>query len=365
MSTRVLLHAFSTFALGGPQARFVQLANALGSGYEHIVVAMDNRYEAGDRLLPQVRWRPMKHQWAKGGMLTNRGECRRLLRQLRPDLLLSYNWGAIEWAAANLPRMVPQVHVEDGFGPDEALGQLPRRVWTRRALLGLGRVPVVVASRRLEAMACEAWRLAPDSVHYLANGVKLPDREPDLGVKVDHGDRPLCIGTLAGLRPEKNLARMIRAFAAVRARWPARLVLVGEGPQRAKLQALAQSLGVANDVEFTGYLTNPGVRLAEFDLFALSSDTEQLPMALLEAMALGIPTVATRVGDIEAVLAGVAPGNLCEPNDEAFEKALFSAIEQRPRWPDWAEKGRAVVQSRYSEHQMLQSWQNVFDGRLN
>ena len=88
---------------------------------------------------------------------------------------------------------------------------------------------------------------------------------------------------------------------------PARLVLVGEGPQRAELQALAQQLGVATDVEFTGYLSNPGDRLKEFDLFALSSDTEQLPMALLEAMALGLPVVATRVGDIEAVLSEVSP----------------------------------------------------------
>lgn len=365
MPRRVLLHAFSTFALGGPQARFVQLANALGPDYEHIVVAMDNRFEAGERLQPQVRWRPLRLPVRKGGLLANRAEFRRQLQQLRPDLLLSYNWGAIEWVAANLPRRVPQVHVEDGFGPEEAHAQLPRRVWTRRVLLGLGRVPVVVASKRLEAMACQTWRLASGRVHFLANGVKLLEAAPAASALADHDSPSLCIGTLAGLRPEKNLARLIRAFAAVRRRWPARLVLVGEGPQRAELQALVDGLGLAQDVEFTGYLTDPGVRLAGFDLFALSSDTEQLPMALLEALARGMPVVATRVGDIEALLADVSPGNLCAPDDAAFEHALIGAIEQRPQWADWIRKGRELVASRYSERQMLRSWQAVFDGHLN
>lgn len=364
MSTRLLLHAFSTFALGGPQARFVQVANALGSSYEHLVVAMDNRYEAGDRLLPSVRWHRLSSQMDKGSLLDNRSRCRRLLQELRPDLLLSYNWGAIEWAAANLPRLVPQVHVEDGFGPDEAHVQLPRRVWTRRALLGLGRVPLVVASRRLEAMACDTWRLPSRQVHYLANGVRLPETRRDNLSRMGGSDRPLCIGTLAGLRPEKNLARLIRAFAAVRARWPARLVLVGEGPKRAELQALAEHLGVASDVEFTGYLASPGDRLKDFDLFALSSDTEQLPMALLEALALGLPVVATRVGDLEALLSEVSSGSLCEPDDEAFQHALCAAVEQRTLWADWGKRGRALVAARYSEHDMVLSWQRVFDGLL-
>jgi glycosyltransferase involved in cell wall biosynthesis len=177
-------------------------------------------------------------------------------------------------------------------------------------------------------------------------------------------DRPLCIGTLAGLRPEKNLSRLIRAFAAVRARWPARLVLVGEGPKRAELQALAEQLGVATDVEFTGYLSNPGDRLKDFDLFALSSDTEQLPMALLEAMALGLPVVATRVGDLEALLSEVSSGSLCDPDDEAFKQALCTAVEQRSQWADWGKRGRALVASRHSEHNMVLSWQRVFDGLL-
>lgn len=101
---RHLLHAFSTFQLGGPQARFVELANALGPMFRHTVVAMDNRFDAGERLHPSVNWAPMTLKVIKGGALANRASFRQVLRSLQPDLLMSYNWGAIEWAAANLPR---------------------------------------------------------------------------------------------------------------------------------------------------------------------------------------------------------------------------------------------------------------------
>lgn len=358
---RVLLHAFSTFKLGGPQARFVQLANAMGPGYRHLIVAMDNCFDAGERLDPSVSWEPMRLDVVKGGALANRGAFRALLQRLKPDLLLSYNWGAIEWAAANLPRVVPHVHVEDGFGPEEAHRQLPRRVWMRRVLLGWNRVSVVVASRNLERMATGTWKLPASRVRFIPNGVDIP-----AGARVaDDADRAVRIGTVAGLRPEKNIARLIRAFAGVRALRPARLIVVGDGPQRAELQALAQHLDVAADVEFTGYLRDPSARLRDFDLFALSSDTEQLPIALLEAMAVGMPVVATRVGDVGDILSDVSPDNLCTPQDGAFAAALSLALERRPMWPAWASAGREKVQASYSQALMTTQWKRVFDGQLH
>lgn len=360
---RVLLHAFSTFKLGGPQARFVQLANALGPAYRHVIVAMDNCFEAGERLDASVHWEPMPLSLVKGGGLANRSALRAVLVRLKPDLLLSYNWGAIEWAAGNFPRVVPQVHVEDGFGPEEARGQLPRRVWMRRVLLGWRRVPVVVASRNLERLATDVWKLPASCVTFVPNGVDVPAAAR--GAR--HGDalaQPVCIGTVAALRPEKNIARLLRAFAAVRSRTAARLVVVGDGPQRTELQALALELGVERDVEFAGYLKDPSARLAEFDLFALSSDTEQLPLALLEAMAVGMPVVATNVGDVGEILADVCPDNLCDAEDASFTSVLSRALEARSLWSNWAEAGRHKVQQMYSKALMTAHWQQVFDGQL-
>ena len=359
---RTLLHAFSTFKLGGPQARFVQLANAFGPRYRHVIAAMDNCFDAGERLGPHVNWQPLPLQIKKGGALANRSAFRQVIQDQHPDLLLTYNWGAIEWAAANWPMRVPQIHIEDGFGPEEANQQLPRRVWTRRVLLGWAGKPVVVISRTLQHIATQVWKLPENQVQFIPNGVAIPEIYIKKRALAQTDQAQITIGTVAGLRPEKNIARLVKAFAAVRARQPARLVVVGGGPELPALQALAARLGVAEDVEFAGYLADPISRLVEFDLFALSSDTEQLPIAMLEAMACGIPVVATRVGDVPLMVPRIENLPLPEPTDAGFATALLCAITQRNMWEKWAIVGRDIVLKNYSIERMQAEWKYLFDG---
>ena len=81
------------------------------------------------------------------------------LRALRPDLLLTYNWGSIEWAAVNrLWPIAPHIHLESGFGPEEANAQLPRRVIARRLALARAR-KIIVPSENLVRIATEIWRM--------------------------------------------------------------------------------------------------------------------------------------------------------------------------------------------------------------
>src|SRR6478752_343479 len=96
---------------------------------------------------------------------------RRLLRQWRPSLLATHNWGAIEFAMANTPPVTRHVHVVDGLGPEEQSRQLRRRVLLRRMVLK--RTPVVLPSRALVSIASDVWKLPPPLVHYLPNGVDL------------------------------------------------------------------------------------------------------------------------------------------------------------------------------------------------
>ena len=115
------------------------------------------------------------------------------------------------------------------------------------------------------------------------------------------GDGPI-IGTVAALRAEKNLARLLRAFHLAVQDTPGRLVVIGDGPERAALEALASKLGVADRVFWAGHVPDPAELIKAFDIFAMSSDTEQMPISLLEAMAAGLPTAATDVGDIKQML---------------------------------------------------------------
>ena len=235
----LLLHVFPSFGTGGPQVRFATLANRLGGRFRHAVVAMDGRQEARALLDPALDIRFPQVGALKGDTRGNLRRFRTALRDIAPDLLVTSNWGSIEWALAQIGTGVPHLHMEDGFGPEEHARQMPRRVLARRLLLR--RATVVLPSRLLWRIATETWRLPQASVRRLPNGVdvaRFADASPRKGVQ------PVVIGTVAALRPEKNIGRLIRAVARLPAAMPARLVIVGDGPERAALQAQAVAEGV-------------------------------------------------------------------------------------------------------------------------
>lgn len=323
MIAPLLLHVYPTFAVGGAQARFAAIANHFGRRWRHAIVAMDGNIACRERLDPGLDVSFPVVEIRKGDTLDTVWRLRRVLAVLRPQTLMTANWGAIEWAMANAFVGIRHVHVEDGFGPEERDTQLRRRVLTRR--LVLRRCTTVLPSQTLLKIALDTWRLPPGGVRYIPNGVDLS--------RFSAAPRPATdtpvIGTVAALRPEKNLSRLIRAFALATADQPGRLVIVGDGAERAMLEALAAGLGVADRVNFTGHLRDPQSAYAGFDIFALSSDTEQMPLSVLEAMASGLPVAATDVGDVRGMLA--APGRAyVTPLDDAALAASLRALLANP-----------------------------------
>jgi glycosyltransferase involved in cell wall biosynthesis len=297
LDPRHLLHVFPSFAVGGAQMRFVTLANALGDRYRHTVLALDGDYACAQRVAADVCVRYETISAPKQATLGNVRRFRRRLRDLAPDVLITHNWGAIEWAVANIPPLARHIHIEDGFGPEERSAQIRRRVLTRRWVLS--RSTVVLPSRNLWRIATEIWRLDPGRVRYVPNGIDI-----DWFTRVEHMARDVVVvGTVAGLRAEKNIARLLHAFRLVCASVPTRLHIVGDGPERRALQELAQRLGLEAHVEFMGQVNDPVTAYRSFDIFALSSDTEQMPLSVLEAMASGLPIAATDVGDVPAMVA--------------------------------------------------------------
>ncbi|MGH8337805.1 MAG: glycosyltransferase, partial [Gammaproteobacteria bacterium] len=111
----------------------------------------------------------------------------------------------------------------------------------------------------------------------------------------------IVVGTIAGLRTVKNLPRLVRAVAAAGPN--VRLAIVGEGPERATIVAEAQRLGIADRLMMPGFLRDPARYIRLFDIFALSSDSEQYPISLVEAMASALPAVSTDVGDVRDIVA--------------------------------------------------------------
>ena len=299
------LHVFSTFAVGGPQRRFATLAEACGETFAHHVVATDGNFDCARMVAHPDRVKYYTLAVAKGRLPVpgNLHRFRRLTRSLEADVLVTYNWGAIEAALAN--RFWPvarHVHVEDGFGPEEAAGrQLRRRVLMRRLALS-GRTRILVPSRTLERVATETWGFDPRRVRWIPNGIDCQQLDASAAAVAGArppGEKPV-VGTIATLRPEKNLGGLLKAFLRV-ADQADGLVIAGDGPERAALQAEAGRLGLADRVSFIGHV-DPAALFGRIDVFALSSDTEQMPYSVIEAMACGLPVAATDVGDLRAML---------------------------------------------------------------
>lgn len=231
---------------------------------------------------------------------------RRLSRYMQQfDLVLTYNWGAMDAVGARrlFPTGVPPlIHHEDGFNADEAARLNWKRNLFRRLMLPAAHA-LVVPSTRLELIASKIWRQS-GRIRRIANGIDIDlytsPPVPGAIPRLERGGGDIVVGTIAGLRPVKNLPRLVRAFAAMPV--PARLVIVGEGPERAAILAEARACGIEDRLLLPGFLAEPHRYVGHFDIFALSSDSEQAPISLIEAMAAGLPVASMDVGDIKAMV---------------------------------------------------------------
>lgn len=318
----LVMHVFPSFAVGGAQVRFAALANHFGAAFRHVVVSLDGDLTCRERLEPDLDVVFPPVEAAKNAMLANAWRFRRILRNWRPDVLVTCNWGAIEFALANIVPVARHLHVVDGFGPEERRTQIRRRVLVRR--VALGRTPLVLPSQNLVRIARDIWKLPPRVIRYVPNGIDLARFATDGSAR--GAAEPGCgfgigpvIGTVAALRPEKNISRLLRAFARLAS---GRLVIVGDGAERPDLQALAGELGVAERVEFAGHQADTPAFYARFDVFALSSDTEQMPLSVIEAMASGLPIVSTDVGDVRLMVAAENAPFITRLDDDGMTEAL-------------------------------------------
>ena len=305
MSAPRILHIFSTFAPAGPELRAVSLIRTLGDSYQHSILAIDGCTDAAKMLPDRADVKVLEAPPRAGTMKTVR-RLRAIIRSVQPDLVCTYNWGAMDGTMAAVGCKVPVIHHEDGFNVDESKRFKRRRIWWRRALLPLTQ-RVVVPSVQLEKIALDLWKLKPEKIQRIANGID-PSRfnaaDGNAALRQDLGiPQSAClVGFMGHLRPVKNAARLLEAAAPLAEEHELHLLIIGDGEERSQLESLAEQPPLKGRVHFTGHLEDPRAHLRATDIFALSSDSEQHPVALLEAMASSLPVASTRVGDVEHIL---------------------------------------------------------------
>ena len=146
----------------------------------------------------------------------------------------------------------------------------------------------------------------------------------------------------------KGLARLLDAFASIAGDCRGKLVLVGEGPLEGELRRQAEACGIADRVEFAGFLDRDGVRdrLQRAALFVSPSEYEGFPLTLLEALAAGAPVVSTRTGPL-AGNANALPVRAVESTAAALAAAMLHVLSHPAETARLAEDARRVVEARY------------------
>lgn len=303
-----ILHVHGSFNLGGKEARAVQLMNIWGDKARHSIVSADpDAMGARAAIDPGVAVDfPDGPSFAGKPGLARYKVITAFLKRF--DLILTYNWGSMDavmahrlaGASAGLP---PLIHHEDGFNADEAVRLKTKRNLFRRLALQRSH-GMVVPSVRLETLARTVWKQPAHKVHLIRNGIDVaryaPPPAPDAIPGLRRSPGKLLVGTLAGLRPVKNIPRLVRAVAAHKDRL--QLVVVGEGPEHDAILAEAARQGMG-DIHMAGFMDRPWRFVGLFDIFALSSDSEQFPISLVEAMAAGVPVASMDVGDVANMVA--------------------------------------------------------------
>lgn len=205
---------------------------------------------------------------------------------------------------------------------------------------------VTTVSRDLAAAAARLAGIDPESVHVVPNGVDCAFWTP-AGAPPAEDAAPTFV-SVGRLAPVKGLDLLIAAFAEVRARFPrARLEIIGGGEEEERLRALARQRGVADAVAFTGPLPPPAVRdrLRRAFAFVLPSRSEGMPLALIEAMATGLASIATRVGGVPEVLAPQAGVVVAPERADLLAEAMAAMLENRGRTRDAGRAAHRIAQT--------------------
>ena len=351
-----VLHVVPGLGPGGMELVMAGVIRGLSDGMRHSIACLKGEPEIAESLPPQTdihcfRSRPNEPQLpARLG---------RLIRALRPSVIHARNWGAWPDTAVGrllAPPPVPLIFSFHGLG---RAGYMPLRRRAASRILVRMTSHLFTVSLQSKRMLMARWGWPEGKVQVIPNGVDTERFRP-----ADRPRRPgpVVVGSVGNLRPVKNHALLLRACAELARRGlRVKVRIAGEGELRAELQALADALGLGGRVELPGRVRDVPGFLHGLDVFVLSSDSEQHPNALNEAMACGLPCIATDVGSVEEILAGGEYGCIVPPGDVA---ALTAGLERLIRDPALrrrlASAGRRRVCEHYSLRKMLTAYEEMY-----
>ena len=289
----------------------------------------------------------------------------RLFRKLRPDIVHTRNWTCIDAIiGAKLAGVPVVIHGEHGREAADPEGRNRRRQRVRR-LLSPFVTEFVAVSRDLAQWLVEQVGVPARKVRTIYNGVDTERYAPGerasarqaLGLPLDC----TLVGTVSRLDPVKDQAGLIRAFAQTANKGKSALLIAGDGPSRRQLEVLVNELGIGDRVRLLGERDDVPLILRALDVFVLPSIGEGISNAILEAMATGLPVIATRVGGNSELVRDGLTGRLIEPRrPEVLTQTLTAYFDEPALARSHGAAGRERAVGEFGLERMLAGYTALY-----
>jgi sugar transferase (PEP-CTERM/EpsH1 system associated) len=293
----------------------------------------------------------------------------RVMRAIRPAIVHSHNWGGIEGViAARIARVPVAIHSEHGYYTEMLSGRPFRRRLLRHLVCRCSDAVCVVSNELRSYHAAQAW-WSPEAITVVYNGVDLQEFSPQQQVRDSVRERldipkdALVVGSVGRMVPLKDFITLLKAAEVLVPQTPnLHVVLVGSGPELSRLHDyVANSHHLAGRVVFPGAVDHVADLLNAMDIFVLPTLMEGMSNTLLEALAVGLPTVATRVGGNSEVVAEGECGYLFAPRDvPELVNQLRTLLRDSRLRTDFGRVARGRALRHFSLDRMLRCYRDLY-----
>lgn len=365
------MHVLDSLGIGGLENGVINLINKMDrERFSHAICCIGQSGKSAERLLVEgVEIFEMKKGEGKELLLPFR--LARVFKKNRIDIVHTRNWGAVDGIiGAKLAGVNIIVHGEHGRDIVDPDGSNRKRNVIRRGLSFFVNRYVTV-SKALREWLITVVGINERKIQAICNGVDTlifnPDEKCLVRSKYGHNDDEIIIGTVGRLDPVKNQRLLIKAFAQLKSKYiNITLLVIGDGPCREDLERLVEDLDLKQKVSFLGMRDNVPELMKLLDIFVLPSIIEGISNTILEAMATGLPVIATSVGGNPELVVDGKTGYLVPGEDiGSLEKALETYIHNPAIVKQHGTAGRERAVKEYALDKMVNNYETLYTYLMN